>query len=333
MKKLFFLIAALLLSLWLLGACGNTAGPEQAGPGSAGPRIVVTIFPEYDWVKNILGDGSTAQVDLLLDSGVDLHNYQPTADDILKISTCDLFIHVGGESDEWVEDALTQAANKNMTVINLLETMGDLVKVEQLVEGMEEDDHQDEDQDEDQDEGPEYDEHVWLSLRNAELLVAAISQALQDIDPDHAKTYAENAAAYTARLRDLDEEYRSALAGAELKTLLFADRFPFRYLTDDYGLKYYAAFAGCSAETEASFDTVSFLARKTEELALPAVMTIEGTNHRIAETVIGNTASQDQQILTLDSMQAITAQDIQNGADYLSIMGNNLAVIKQALNL
>jgi zinc transport system substrate-binding protein len=298
---------------------------------------VTTIFPEYDWVMNVLGKNPAgADVTMLLDNGVDLHSYQPTADDILKISTCDLFIYVGGESDEWVDDALKEATNKNMVVINLLNVLGDSVKEEEVVEGMqgEEDEHDHEEGAEtesEEHEEIEYDEHVWLSLGNASVLVQEISDAVQKIDPEHADTYKNNTSAYIEKLNALDKEYRTAVDSAAFHTLLFGDRFPFRYLADDYALDYYAAFVGCSAETEASFETIIFLAGKLDELGLPAVLQIESADGSIARTVVENTQSKDQQILTMDSMQSTTAKDVAAGASYLSIMEKNLDVLKAAL--
>ena len=328
MKKHILLVIVALMLLVCLSACAEA---PSSGTGEDALQIVATIFPEYDWVQNILGDDPAhAEVTLLLDNGVDLHSYQPTAEDILKISACDLFIYVGGESDSWVEDALQEAANKDMVVINLLDALGDQAKEEELVEGMEGEEEESAEEEEEE-EGPEYDEHVWLSLRNAAALVDIIAEALQSIDADNAEIYKENAGAYIEKLNALDAEYEAAVADADTTTLLFGDRFPFRYLVDDYGLSYYAAFVGCSAETEASFETVTFLARKVDELSLSAVITIEGNDHKIAETIIQNTAAKDQQILTLDSLQSVTAEEVQSGASYLSIMESNLEVLKQAL--
>lgn len=331
MKKILTVLLAVLLTAGCLSACGS-GSPQNAAEADR-IQIIATIFPEYDWVMNILGSNpANAEVTMLLDSGVDLHSFQPTAEDILKISTCDLFIYVGGESDAWVEDALGEAANKDRLVINLLEALGDAVKEEEIVEGMQEEEEAGaEPEEEEEEEEAEYDEHVWLSLRNASFLVRSISEAIGRIDPDHADTYRENAAAYIGKLDALDAEYRTAVSGAAVTTLLFGDRFPFRYLADDYGLGYYAAFVGCSAETEASFETITFLSGKVDELGLHAVLTIEGTDHRIAETVVQNTRTKDQRILTMDSMQSITAKDVQNGATYLSVMERNLSVLKDAL--
>lgn len=338
MRKIISSLLAATLAAGVLTACSSNEDTNKEGLS-----IVTTIFPEYDWVMNILGDNpSGAEVTMLLDNGVDLHSFQPTADDIMKIATCDVFIYVGGESDEWVEDALSEAVNPDMIVINLLDELGTAVVEEEMVEGMEahehEHDHEEEEHDHEEDEHEheegevEYDEHVWLSLRNAASLVESITDALVTADPENAELYESNSSSYIGELNALDARYSEAVSSASFDTLLFADRFPFRYLVDDYGLNYYAAFVGCSAETEASFETVSFLASKTDELGLTSVLTIEGEDHSIAETVVSNTASQDQQILTMDSIQSTTLEDAQNGVTYLSIMENNLTVLEDALN-
>lgn len=328
MKK----ILALLLALWIPAAVLSGCAPQDDSAASNKLNIVTTIFPAYDWVREILGDETDrAEITTLLDSGVDLHSYQPTVDDIVKISECDLFLYVGGESDGWVDDALKNAPNKDRKIIRLLDVLGDSAKAEETVAGMQEEEHDHEEEAHDHEEEAEYDEHIWLSLKNAQVLVAAISEALQETDPARKDTYAANAAAYAEKLSALDGEYRAAVDSGKYKTLLFGDRFPFRYLADDYGLDYYAAFPGCSAETEASFETVSFLAGKMDALGLPCVLTIEGTQHKIAETIVQNTAQKNQQILTVDSMQAVTANDASSGVSYLSIMEKNLSVLKKAL--
>ena len=505
MKKMIPLFLVLTMAVGLLAGCGKKNAAEKGESDSNKLSVVTTIFPEYDWVKEILGDkaGST-DLTMLLSSGVDLHSYQPTADDIVKISDCDLFIYVGGESDKWVDDALKEATNKDMKVIDLLEVLGDSVKTEETVEGMQEtehahdhskevstfEDHEVQDRSlsdwagswqsaypfaldgtlddafaamaeegemtadeyktyyqkgyktditnigiegdhiaftyedgkkvgsdykyigyyiqnwstgtkaamyrfeavdrtsgapvciefndhmiesaapehfhirmsnesfdaivdpekswptffpadmtgedlcehmEGHDHEEEADEHVWLSLKNAKTLVRAISDALQELDPDNKDTYAANTSAYIEKLSALDGAYQSAVDGAARKTVLFGDRFPFRYLVDDYGLSYYAAFAGCSAESEASFETVSFLAKKVDELGLPCVLTIEGKNHKLAETIVQSTTKKNQKVLTMDSMQSMTSEDAANGATYLSVMEQNLSVLKEAL--
>ncbi len=332
MKKITALLLALFVLVGALAGCGKQNDTNKTDKLS----IVTTIFPEYDWVREILGDkADNAEITMLLDNGVDLHSYQPTADDIVKISDCDLFIYVGGESDGWVEDALRNAANRNMKVINLLEVLGDSVKTEEIVEGMQEEhEHEDahaHDDAEEHEHEEETDEHVWLSLKNAKMLVRVISKALQELDPDNKDIYAANADAYVKKLSALDADYQAAVDAASNKTILFGDRFPFRYLVDDYGLRYYAAFAGCSAETEAGFETISFLAKRVDEWKLPCVLTIEGAQHKIAETIVRNTTMKNQKVLTMDSMQSTTTQDVKNGTTYLSVMEKNLSVLKEAL--
>ena len=311
--------------------------------------VVCTIFPEYDWIRQLVGDKKdNYEITYLLDKGVDLHSYQPTAEDIAKIANCDLFVYVGGESDGWVNDALKESKNDKMQVVNLLETLGKNVKPEEVVEGMQEEDehdhdhddkdhddkdhdHEDADHDHDHEEETEYDEHVWLSLRNATALVNTLAEKLQTIDPENKDYYAGTAADYTAKLGDLDSRYLATIKKAKVKTVLFGDRFPFRYLVDDYGLKYYAAFVGCSAETEASFETVAFLAKKTDDLKLKNVLVIENSDQKIAKKIVETTKDKNQNIVVLNSMQSITNEDIANGATYLSIMESNLKALASAL--
>ena len=328
MKKYIAVFAALLLLSALLPA------PEAAAEREL--SIVTTIFPEYDWVMEILGENApNVQVTMLLDNGVDLHSYQPNVKDMVTLSTCDLFLYVGGESDSWVDDALAGATNKNMIVINLLEVLGENAKEELLVEGMEhsheeEEHHEEAHAEEDHEHEAELDEHVWLSLRNASLFCQAIRDALITLDPENEELYRANTEDYLEELSRLDDAFATAVAEDSQDTLLFGDRFPFRYLTDDYGLQYYAAFSGCSAETEDSFETVIFLANKLDELGLHTVMTLEGSDGKLAQTIIG-TAKADADILCLDSMQSTTKKDVQEGAKYLAIMEKNLDVLAQAL--
>ncbi|MCR5082762.1 MAG: metal ABC transporter substrate-binding protein [Parasporobacterium sp.] len=341
MKKNLFTVIFVMLFVGLLAGCGNSQTPNASGK----IQVVTTIFPEYDWVKEIVGDNDDVEISMLLDNGADLHSYQPTANDILKISTCDLFIYVGGESDEWVDDALNEAVNKDMVVLNLMDIMGDDAKEEEVKEGMEAEEHEHEDadhedadhedadhEDADHEEEVEYDEHVWLSLKNASIICNKISDALCKIDSANADSYKANLETYTAKLNDLDASYKEVVDSAQTKTLLFGDRFPFRYLTDDYGLDYFAAFVGCSAETEASFETVMFLANKVDELSLKYVCTIENSDGKIAETIIQNTKSKDAKVLKLNSMQSVNATDVENGASYYNIMNENLEALKTALN-
>ena len=503
MKKYISILLAAVMAVGCLAGCGQKNSNEQADNTDDGKlKVVTTIFPEYDWVKEIAGDEiSNIDLTMLLDNGVDLHSYQPTSEDILKISDCDLFVYVGGESDSWVDDALKNATNKDMQVINLLDVLKDSIKTEESMPGMqaeeghnhgyahfEDSDVQDRtlsDWDGDwqsvypylqdgvldevmekkaesgektaeeykeyyengyktdvsqitidaenntmcfvkngvaskatyeykgyqiydyesgsrgvryffeatsgdadapkyvqfsdhgiapgkaehfhiyagndgfdalseemenwptyypadmsgkeiaedmlEHEEKEYDEHVWLSLKNAQTLCKAIAEALETADPEHKDVYAANVDSYLEKLSSLDGQYQDAVANASQKTLLFGDRFPFRYMVDDYGLKYYAAFAGCSAESEASFETISFLAKKVDELGLKNIMTIENSDQKIAKTIRDNTKDKNQEILSLDSMQSTTSEDVKNGTTYLSVMESNLDVLMKAM--
>ncbi len=341
-------------------------------------RIIATTFPLYDWTRQVLGSqASNVKLTQLQDNGVDLHSFQPTVKDIAALSQCDLFLHVGGESDQWVEGALRSPRNPKRIVLNLLRELGDAAREEVPLEGMEahhhhhdhhgdvheghhhekehgehhrhhekeheghrhekehgehhhhdEDDHDDDDHDEEE---KEIDEHIWLSLRCASRLCHAIADRLAKLDPPHAEEYRTNCKNYVAALAALDAQYAALVKAAPSRTLLFADRFPFRYLAEDYGLTCFAAFSGCSAETEASFKTIVFLAQKVDELRLPAVLVLEGRRHKIAETVVKTAKSRDVKILTMDSLQSATSRDMAKGKTYLNTMTQNLAVLKTAL--
>lgn len=356
--------------------------------------IVTTIFPQYDWVRQILGDDlENNELILLLNDGTDLHSYQPTAKDIATIAFADLFIYVGGESDQWVDGVVAAADNRNLHLI-AMESFVE-AKPEVIVEGMQahdhdhdhaeeahdhahdhdhaeeahdhaydhdhaeeahdhahdhdhdhaeeahdhdhDHDHAEDSHDHDHDElhthggAPVNDEHVWLSLKFANQLVGVIANQLAELKPEKADMYLANAAAYQEKLMELDQRYEAAVVAGARKDVLFADRFPFRYLTDDYGLTYSAAFVGCSSETEASFETIAFLANKVKELDLPAVFTIEGAQHRIADTVIQNSGRSDVKILTMNSLQSVTGRQVDAGLSYLDVMTENLKALEAGL--
>ncbi len=320
MKKILLLVVTL-LTVMNFSACGVD---KPAQTDSDKIKVVATIFPAYDWTRAIVGDEKNFELTLLGGAGVDMHSFNPTAQDIAKISNCDVFICVGGESDAWVDDALKQSTNKNLVVVKLIDALGDNVKHEEITDGMEHEHHAHE---HGEHHDGEVDEHVWLSLKDAQILCNTIADVLIKVDSSYEKTFRTNLTAYNEKLAALDEDYRKVVDNSPVKTLVFGDRFPFRYLCDDYGLKYFAAFSGCSAETEASFSTIKFLADKVDELNLHYVLKIDGTTHQIAETVIANTKSKDQKILTLDSMQSSGTD-----ANYLDVMRKNLDVLREALS-
>ena len=317
MKKLISLALCLAILTGALVGCSTF----KKNDGKL--RVIVSVFPVYDWVRNIVGDSDEVDASLLLDSGVDLHSFQPTAEDIAEIAAADVLICLGGLSDKWVDEVVRSSGNKDLTVVRLLDVLGDRAKEEELVEGM-----QGEEEEEEEEEGPEYDEHVWLSLKNASYLTGRLAEILAEADPENGDLYKKNAAAYAAELDGLDKKYEEAVSAASVKTLVFGDRFPFRYLTDDYGITYYAAFVGCSAESEASFETVAFLAGKVDELGLRSVIKIETSDGAVARAVVESTKTKDQQILTVNSLQSATGA---GGETYLSAMEDNLEVLKKAL--
>ena len=306
-------------------AAAALPGKVMAGEASEGKplKVVATIFPLMDWTKR-LSEGTGTEVVFLQNTGADLHSFQASAQDIMTISSCDLFVYVGGESDAWAEDMLKGPGAGNLEALNLMDTLKDRVLTEETVEGMQEDT--------DEEEEGGYDEHIWLSLANARACCEAIGDALARLDPDNADIYMENSRAYAEELDELDSRYREGIAGAPLKTVLFADRFPFLYMMHDYGLSYYAAFNGCSAETEASFETVTFLIAKVDELALPCVLVLEGSDGKLARTIVENTESKNTAVLQINAMQTVTQDNVDEGMTYLSVMEDDLQVLLQALS-
>lgn len=315
MKKLICL--AMTLIIMAIGAV-SCADIEKTNDKLT---VVCTIFPQYDWVKNIV-KGTDAEVLLLTDNGIDLHNFQPTARDIVDIARSDLFLYVGGTSDSWAGDVLSTTAKgvRSVAMMALVEA-----KSEEEIEGMEHEhghDHEHE----------EYDEHVWLSIRNAKEICWKISDELCEIDKQNADIYRKNTESYVEGLRELEQKYADMADSLDKNTLIFGDRFAFRYLLDDYGFRYYAAFPGCSTDTEASFETIRFLASKVDETGAKYVMIAKGDSDSIAKTVIQTTRTKDQGILALDSLQSITKEEIESGASYIGVMEKNLAVIEKALS-
>ena len=310
-------IAAVLMSaLVLLSGC-SASGKETEKTGNL--KITVTVYPVYDWMRQIIGEEEGIELNLLMKNGTDLHNFQPSAADMVSISESDMFVYIGGESDEWVQDALKEAVNKNQKAVNLISELGDLAKIEETAEGM---------QAEEEEEEEAYDEHIWLSVKNAQVLSAKLSEVLSELKPDSKDVFADNTRKYIINLKALDEKYRTAVISGEYDTLIFADRFPFRYMMDDYGVDYYAAFPGCSAETEASFETVRFLSERARKLKLKHLVITETGDDKIANTIIENSRIRNMDILTMNSMQAADSSEERS---YLEIMEENMDVLGKAL--
>ncbi|MDR2559795.1 MAG: zinc ABC transporter substrate-binding protein [Oscillospiraceae bacterium] len=334
MKK----ILIILLAIFMLAGCGSSEEPEQSGEETQVPartiNIVTTTFPQYDWVREIIGENNeTFELTLLVNSVVDFHSYQPSIGDIAQISAADLFIYVGGHSDDWTENAINQATNPDLIAINLVESLGNAIKMARLTEGME---HVCDDECED-DHGEEItelheEEHVWTSLRNAMILCSAIAEAIIQLNPENEAVYLANLDAYLEKLAILDVQYLRMTTMAERETLVFGDRFPFLYLVDDYELNHYAAFSGCYAASEIAMSTIVILSRKLDDYNLNYIMVTETGDHAIAQTIIDATRNKDHEILVLHGMKAITTNDVRNGVTYLSIMEDNFEVLRKALN-
>ncbi len=319
-------LALLSLIFLLTGCTGDNRGGRL--------QVVTTVFPAYDWARELLSGVEGVDLTVIVDNGVDLHSYQPSAKDIVQMSTCDVLIHVGGESDVWVQEVLDNAPDEQRTVINLMELLGDDAKELPHTENDEhENDGDEHDHEHEHDEGCEhlYDEHVWLSLRNARAFCEVIADELCKRLPEEEETLKANALAYDGVLADLDSRFEELVAGAERSTILVGDRFPFLYLTEDYGLTYYAAFAGCEADTEASFETIVSLSEKVDELKLPCVLILDGSDGKLADTIISTAKSEGVEKHTLHSMQSVTKKAAQAGVTYVSEMEKNYETLKKAL--
>ncbi len=317
-RKTILVILCVFL-LMMTGCSGNKENEDEK------ITIVTTIFPLYDWARNIIKDSEDVELILLMSNGSDLHNYQPSVNDIIKVTDCDLFILVGGESDEWAEDIVEDREKNGKKTLNLMEQLSEVLREEETREGMQEEEEEGEEE-------TEYDEHIWLSLRIAQKACELIRDELSSLDKENGSKYANNCAEYCESLRKLDEEYKKTVSLGNRKVILFADRFPFRYMVEDYGLEYYAAFKGCSAESEASFETIKFLAEKVDEKELKYILILENNDGRIARTIMENTAGKNQERVVIDSLQSVTGQDAEKGAGYLQIMQNNLEVLRKVLN-
>ena len=314
------MILALLL---LLSACGQST-EEDTDPDQL--TVVATVFPAYDFARAVGGD--LADVQLLLPPGTESHSYEPTPADILAVQDCDLFIYLGGESDTWVETILESVELRGQTL-----RMVDCVPLleEETVEGME---SYEEGHDHDHDEAPGlgevvgYDEHVWTSPKNAALITRAVGDKLAELDPANADTYAANSADYAAQIEDLDREFADFFAGVEDRTMVFGDRFPLRYFAEEFNIDYYAAFPGCSTQTEPSAATIAFLTDKVREEQISTVWYIEFSNHLVADSIAESAGVKTAMFHTCHN---VSADDLAAGATYVSLMEQNLETLRENL--
>ena len=322
MKKFFALILICTLCLALC-ACGQQA---QAPETDGGVKIVATVFPAYDFARQIAGDDGN--VTLLIPPGSEAHSYEPTPQDIIRIQNCDLLVCNGGESEAWLDEILGGMGTEIPTVV-MLDCVDALTEEDK--DGMqvhEHHEHHDHDHDHDEHEDEEYDEHVWTSPVNAQLICRAISAALCQADPAHASDYTARCVDYCAELQELDADFRCVIANAKRHTLIFADRFPVRYFVEEYGLDYFAAFPGCADDTEPSARTVAFLIDRVREEQAPAVLYIEFSNQKMADIVCEDTGCEK---LLFNSCHNVTADQLRGGVTYLELMRGNLETVKEAL--
>ena len=318
-NRIMILATASILVAGLFSACGKTAeGRVKSGSAAAEDgrlSIVCTNFPEYDFARAIAGD--EADITMLLKPGAESHTFEPTPDQMITIQNSDLFVYVGGDSDEWVEDILASMDSTKLTTFKLMDKV-DTVE-EELVEGMEP---------EDEEEGPEMDEHVWTSPKNAEKLVDAMAESLGKLDEDHRELFRKNADAYIKEIEQVDAEIREVVDNGKRKEIIVADRFPFRYFCDEFGLTYYAAFPGCSTDTQPSAKTVAFLTDKVSEDNIPVVFHIELSNGQMAEAISGDTGAK---VCELNAVHNVSDNDFKAGETYVSLMRRNVDVLKEAL--
>ena len=331
-RKLICIIGVLTLCAAVFIGCGAKEAPGKQEKVDK-YQIVCTTFPQYDWIMHMLGDAAEQfEVSLLVKNSADIHNYQPSTQDMISMKEADLFVYVGGESDAWAADLMLADATMSDRSVSLVAALGDEVLVEEILEGME---HHHAAGDHNHvagtSEAEALDEHVWLSLENAEILCQHISERLCEIAPDYENVIRDNTKVYVEKLHELDAEYRAVVEAGAHNALIFGDRFPFRYMAEDYELECFAAFEGCNAEVEASFDTIITLADKVNELEVPCILVIDGSDRKLAETILSTAGSEGTEILVLDSMQSVSWEDIKQGANYLDIMKSNLEVLRQAL--
>ncbi len=279
--------------------------------------IVSTNFPGYDFARAITMDNTNVKVKMLLKPGAESHTFEPTPEDIKTIKNSDIFIYVGGDSDEWVDDILNDIDTDKTKIIKLIDLVD--AKEEVTTEGMESD----------EEEESELDEHVWTSPKNAIEIINKLKKEIINIDNDEKSNLESNANHYVNKLNDLDTEFKSIVKTAKRKEIIVGDRFPLRYFADEYGLSYYAAFPGCSEQTEASAKTISFLANKVKEDKIPVVLKIELSSGNIANTIAKET---NTKVLEFNSAHNISQSDFDAGITYVDIMKKNAEVLKEALN-
>lgn len=319
-SKILLVFVAFVFSIVSLTGCNKNKDNENK------LTIVTTNFPSYDFARAVVKDNKDVELKMLLKPGAESHDFEPTPQDIIDIKNSDLFIYTGGESDEWISDILDDIDTDKTKVIKMMDLVD--VKEEEIVEGMEDEEHEEEEEHHDEEE-VEYDEHVWTSPVNAIKIVNALRDEVVSIDNDNKRVYEDSAKEYTDKLEKIDNEFKDIVKNAKRKEIIFGDRFPLRYFANEYNLKYYAAFPGCSAQTEASAKTISYLVDKVKEDKIPVVFHIELSNGKIAEAISKETGAK---VLEFNTAHNISQKDFDAGVTYVDIMEENTKVLKEALN-
>jgi zinc transport system substrate-binding protein len=322
MKRVYILAALFICICSFAFAAGNK---DRRSNGKI--TVTATIFPPYDFTRAIAGD--KVNLNMLLPPGAESHSFEPTPRDIIAIQNSDIFVYIGGESDSWVDrilDSMDAKYTQNMKIIKLMDNV-DVVE-EEIVEGMQDEEEEYPLSALDVEVEPEYDEHIWTSPENAALMTLTIADALCEKDPANADFYRQNADDYIAKLNELDIAFQQIVDNAKRKTIVFGDRYPFRYFSDLYGLSYFAAFPGCSTETEPSAATVAFLINKIRAEKIPVVFYIELSNERMADAIAEETGAKKR---LLHAAHNISKRDFDGGLTYLEIMTRNLDTLREAL--
>ncbi len=322
MKKTILLILslALLCSVVLLPSCA------ERGRDGEKIKILCTTFPLYDWAKNVAGESEAVEVSLLVENGTDLHSFAPSFGDMAKIKDSDIVLYIGGTSDKWVAESIDETA-----VGIELSALADITLYQISADSLA-NTHTHEDGDEcheAHDHNHAFDEHLWLSLRNAEAAVRELCRVLSEADSQNAHIYSANSEAYIEGLHSLDSRMLD-VAGSVSHQLIFADRFPFVYLFEDYGIGYYAAFEGCSSDTGADFDTVISLAKRVDATKCSAIFVTERPIPDLAESIVAQSADKSAKIIALNSMQSVGKSDIESGVTYLSVMEQNVKILEES---
>lgn len=328
-KRLLCLVLMIALALCALSGCSKSEEDEGK------LKIVCTVFPQYDWMRNIIGETDRVELTLLISNGNDMHSYEPSAADIMKIADCDMIVYLGEGIDGWVSEAIERSGREDLKKIALAEcegvTLRNISSASHTHDHGEHDDHDDHDG---HDHGA-LDEHLWLSLNNATALTEALCDAICELDPENAQSYRDNAERYILALADLRLDFEAAVARADgsKRFMLFCDRFPFVYLMEELGIEYSAAFEGCSADVDADFGTVLRLIEEAEEHRVDFVAMTESSDGALARTVANAIKDREVGLLRFDSMQAVSKNEIEGGYSYLSIMRENLRVLSVALGV